>query len=43
MASYAQLLTHARTTRIPGNGHALIVKQPEAVAQTVLNFVKEAS
>jgi pimeloyl-ACP methyl ester carboxylesterase len=43
VGSYARLIPHAQTTRIPGTGHALIVEQPEAVAQAVLNFVKEAS
>jgi pimeloyl-ACP methyl ester carboxylesterase len=43
VGSYAQLIPHARTTRIPGTGHALVVEQPEAVAQTVLDFVKEQS
>jgi pimeloyl-ACP methyl ester carboxylesterase len=43
VGSYGQLIPHARTERIPGTGHALVIEQPDAVAQTVLNFVKEAS
>jgi pimeloyl-ACP methyl ester carboxylesterase len=42
VGSYGQLIPHARTTRIPGTGHALIVEQPDAVAGAVLEFVKEA-
>ena len=41
VGSYAQLIPNTTTTRIPGTGHALVVEQPEAVAQAVLDFVKE--
>lgn len=43
VGSYAQLIPHARTTHIPGTGHALIVERPEAVAQAILEFAKETA
>jgi pimeloyl-ACP methyl ester carboxylesterase len=36
--AYAAALPDAQVTRIPGTGHALIVEQPEATAQAVLDF-----
>ena len=43
VGSYAQLIPQARTERVPGTGHALIIEQPDAVATSVLSFIKEAS
>jgi pimeloyl-ACP methyl ester carboxylesterase len=43
VGSYAQLIPQARIERVPGTGHALIIEQPDAVATSVLSFVKEAS
>ena len=43
VGSYGQFITHARTTHIPGTGHALVIEQPEVVAQAVLDFVKESA
>jgi pimeloyl-ACP methyl ester carboxylesterase len=35
---YARHLPDARTTRIPGTGHGLIIEQPEATARAILEF-----
>jgi pimeloyl-ACP methyl ester carboxylesterase len=35
---YADLLPNARLTRIAGTGHAIIIEQPEATAQAILEF-----
>ena len=43
VGSYGRLIPQARTERVPGTGHALIIEQPDAVATTVLSFIKEAS
>lgn len=36
--AYAQLLPQARRVEIPGTGHALVVEQPQAVADAILDF-----
>jgi len=43
VGSYAQLIPHARVERIAGTGHALVVEQPDAVAQTITGFIKETT
>ncbi len=35
---YAEILPHARLVRIPNTGHAIAIEQPEALAQTILDF-----
>lgn len=37
---YAEYLPEARVQRIPGTGHAIVVEQPEATAQAVLDFIR---
>lgn len=41
--SYAKCVPQARIERIPGTGHALVVEQPEAVADAIRSFIKETS
>lgn len=35
---YAELLPKARLRRVPGTGHAIVVEQPDATAQAILEF-----
>ncbi len=35
---YVELLPHARLTRIPGTGHAVVIEKPEATARAILDF-----
>jgi pimeloyl-ACP methyl ester carboxylesterase len=37
---YAELLPNARLRRIPGTGHAIVIEQPEATAEAILQFLE---
>jgi len=43
VGSYEQCLPQSTVQRIPGTGHALVIEQPQAVAQTIIDFIKEQS
>ena len=37
---YAELVPGARSVRIPGTGHGLIMQEPERAAQEIVSFIQ---